>query len=117
MFVKEIFPFPTLVVGWLAWKLNTIGCQIFEQFRSGTHLFSCSQYSPQCQPFNLIAHSLLSALLRNYPPLCSNKGWLVQLEKLTVVVMAKKLKHIVEEQEVHTVGVSASRKGLGDFSS
>ena len=34
-----------------------------------------------------------------------------------MVVMAKKLKHIVEDQEVHTVGVSSSRRGLGDFSS
>ena len=34
-----------------------------------------------------------------------------------MVVMAEKLKHIVEEQEVHTVGTSASKRGLGDFSS
>ena len=31
--------------------------------------------------------------------------------------MAEKLKHTVEEQEVHTVGASTSRRGLGDFSS
>ena len=34
-----------------------------------------------------------------------------------MVVMAKKLKHTVEEQEVHTVRTSASMRGLGDFSS
>ena len=34
-----------------------------------------------------------------------------------MVVMAKKLKHNVEEQEVHTVGPSTFRRGLGDFSS
>ena len=34
-----------------------------------------------------------------------------------MVAMAEKLKHIVEEQEVHTVGFSASRRGLGDFPS
>ena len=33
-----------------------------------------------------------------------------------MVVMAKKFKHIVEEQEVHTVEVLASRD-FGDFSS
>ena len=33
-----------------------------------------------------------------------------------MVVMAEKLKHIAKGQEVHTVGVSASRRGLGDFS-
>ena len=33
-----------------------------------------------------------------------------------MVVMAEKLKHIVEEQEVHTVGISASKRGLSDFS-
>ena len=33
-----------------------------------------------------------------------------------MVVMAEKLKHIVEEKEVHTVGVSIFRRGLGDFS-
>ena len=32
-------------------------------------------------------------------------------------VMAEKLKHTVEEQEVYTMGTSASRIGLGDFSS
>ena len=31
-------------------------------------------------------------------------------------VMAEKLKHIMEEQEVHTVEVLASRRDLGDFS-
>ena len=34
-----------------------------------------------------------------------------------MVVMAKKLKHIVEEQVVHTMEVLASRRDLGDFSS
>ena len=34
-----------------------------------------------------------------------------------MVVMAEKLKHNVEEQEVHTVGASDSRRGLSDFSS
>ena len=34
-----------------------------------------------------------------------------------MVVMAEKLKHTVEEQEVHIAGASASRKSLGDFSS
>ena len=33
-----------------------------------------------------------------------------------MVEMAK-LKHIVEEQEVHTVEVLASKRALGDFSS
>ena len=32
-----------------------------------------------------------------------------------MVVMVEKLKHIVEEYEVHTMGASASRRGLGDF--
>ena len=34
-----------------------------------------------------------------------------------MVVIAEKLKHTVGEQEVHTVGVLASRRDLGDFSS
>ena len=34
-----------------------------------------------------------------------------------MVVMAEKLKHIVEELETHTVEVLASRRDLGDFSS
>ena len=34
-----------------------------------------------------------------------------------MVVMAKKLKHTMGEQEVHTVKVLASRKDLGYFSS
>ena len=34
-----------------------------------------------------------------------------------MVVMAERLKHIMEEQEVHTVKDSASLRGLGDFSS
>ena len=34
-----------------------------------------------------------------------------------MVVMAEKLKHIVEEHEVPTVEVLASRRDLGDFSS
>ena len=34
-----------------------------------------------------------------------------------MVVMAEKLKRTVEEQEVHTAEASASRRGLGDFSS
>ena len=34
-----------------------------------------------------------------------------------MVVMAKKLKHIVEEQEVHTVEVLVSKRDLCDFSS
>ena len=33
-----------------------------------------------------------------------------------MVMMAEKLKCIVEEEEVHTTGASASRRGLGDFS-
>ena len=33
-----------------------------------------------------------------------------------MVEMAKKLKHIVVEQGVHTVEVLASRRDLGDFS-
>ena len=33
-----------------------------------------------------------------------------------MVVMAEKLKHIVEEKEVHIVEVLASRKDFGDFS-
>ena len=32
-----------------------------------------------------------------------------------MVVMAEKLRHSVEEQEVHTVGVLVSRRDLGDF--
>ena len=39
------------------------------------------------------------------------------MEKLSVVVMAEKLKRTVDEHEVHTTGASASRRGLGDFSS
>ena len=34
-----------------------------------------------------------------------------------MVVMAEKLKHIVEEQEVHTVEVLVFRRDFGDFSS
>ena len=34
-----------------------------------------------------------------------------------MVMMAKKLKRTVEEQEVHMPGDLASRRGLGDFSS
>ena len=34
-----------------------------------------------------------------------------------MVVVAEKLKHTVEKQQVHTAGASTSRKGLGDFSS
>ena len=34
-----------------------------------------------------------------------------------MVVMAVKLKHTVKELKVHTVGASASKRGLGDFSS
>ena len=34
-----------------------------------------------------------------------------------MVVMAKNLKHIVEEQEVHTLEVLAYTRDLGDFSS
>ena len=34
-----------------------------------------------------------------------------------MVVMTNKLKRTVKEQEVHTTGSSASRRGLGDFSS
>ena len=41
---------------------------------------------------------------------------LAQLEKLTVVVMSEKFKHTVEEQEVHTVEVLASKRDLGYFS-
>ena len=33
-----------------------------------------------------------------------------------MVVMAEKLKHIVEEEEVHTMEVLTSRRDLGDFS-
>ena len=33
-----------------------------------------------------------------------------------MVVMAKKLKHIMEEQVVHIVEVLASKRDLGDFS-
>ena len=33
-----------------------------------------------------------------------------------MVVMAEKLKHTGEEQEVHTVAALASRRVLGDFS-
>ena len=33
-----------------------------------------------------------------------------------MVVMAEKSKHTVEEQEVHTMEVSASSRDLGDFS-
>ena len=33
-----------------------------------------------------------------------------------MLVMAEKLKHTVEEQEVHTVEVLASRRDLGHFS-
>ena len=33
-----------------------------------------------------------------------------------MVVMAEKLKHIVEEQEVQTVEVLVSMRDLGDFS-
>ena len=33
-----------------------------------------------------------------------------------MLVMAEKLKHIVEQQKVHTVEVLASRRDLGDFS-
>ena len=34
-----------------------------------------------------------------------------------MVVMAEKMKHIVEEKEVHTVEALASRRDFGDFSS
>ena len=34
-----------------------------------------------------------------------------------MVVMAEKLKHTVEEQEVHTMEVLDSRRDLDDFSS
>ena len=34
-----------------------------------------------------------------------------------MVVMVEKLKHTVEEQEVHTMGAADSRRGLGDLSS
>ena len=34
-----------------------------------------------------------------------------------MVVMAEKLKHTMEEPEVHTVEVLASRRDFGDFSS
>ena len=34
-----------------------------------------------------------------------------------MVAMAEKLKHIVVEQEVHTMEVLASRRDLSDFSS
>ena len=34
-----------------------------------------------------------------------------------MVVMAEKLKHIVEEQEVHIMEVLDSRRNLGDLSS
>ena len=34
-----------------------------------------------------------------------------------MVMMAKKLKHTMEEQGVHIVGASTFRRGLGDFSS
>ena len=57
-----------------------------------------------------------STFLQNHPPLCSGLEWLTKLEKLTVVVMAEMLTHIVEEQEVHIVGVLASMRDLGDFS-
>ena len=33
-----------------------------------------------------------------------------------MVVTVEKFKRTVEEQEVHTAGASASRRGLGDFS-
>ena len=33
-----------------------------------------------------------------------------------MVVVAEMLKHTVEEQVVHTLGVLASKKDLGDFS-
>ena len=34
-----------------------------------------------------------------------------------MVTIAKKLKHTMEEQEVHTLEVLASKRDLGDFSS
>ena len=34
-----------------------------------------------------------------------------------MVMMVEKLKHTVEDQGVHTKGASASKRGLGDFSS
>ena len=34
-----------------------------------------------------------------------------------MVMMAEKLKHTMEEQEVHIMGASASKISLGDFSS
>ena len=34
-----------------------------------------------------------------------------------MVMVAEKLKHTVEGQEVHIVGASAFRRGLGDLSS
>ena len=34
-----------------------------------------------------------------------------------MVVMAEKLKHTVEDSEVHTMEVLASRRDFGDFSS
>ena len=89
----------------------------FRQFHFGTHLFTCSKCFPQCQPSNLTAHSPLSALPQSYLPPCSNLEWLAQLEKLTLVMMAEKLKYIVEEKEVHTMEVLASMKDLGGFSS
>ena len=33
-----------------------------------------------------------------------------------MVAMAEKLKHAVEEQEVHTMEVLSSKRDLGDFS-
>ena len=35
---------------------------------------------------------------------------------MTMAVMAEKLKHTVEEQEVHTMEVLVSMRDLGDFS-
>ena len=51
------------VTDWRALKLSTVGCQISNQFRSGTHIISCSKSSPLCQFSDWLGHSLLSAPL------------------------------------------------------
>ena len=53
---------------------------------------------------------MTSAPLRNFPPPCSNLGWLAQQEKRWVVATVVLLRE-------HMLEVEVSRKGLGGSSS
>ena len=93
--------------------MGIAGCQFFGKFNSRTHLFLCSKCFPQRQFSDLTAHSLSSSLPQNHLPLCLGLEWVGQLEKLTVVVMAEMLMHIVEEQVVHIMGGFGFHERLG----